>query len=65
MGQYSQYLPFLIPLVILELGLMFAAYIHLIRHRATRTLNVPVWAIIILIQIVGPVLYFVFGRKED
>ena len=65
MQQYIQYLPFLIPLGILELGLMVAAYVDLIRHKATRTLNVPIWAVIILVQIVGPVLYFVFGRKEN
>jgi hypothetical protein len=61
-----QYIPFLIPVVILELGLLISALIHLLRHKHTRNLSVGIWAVIIVVvNIIGPVLYFLIGREED
>lgn len=66
MNNMMQYLPFLIPVAVLEVGLMIAALIHLLRRGATRNLNVVAWAVIIvLFEILGPVLYFTVGRKDD
>lgn len=65
MGAMKQYLPFLIPVAALELGLMFAALISLIRRKKTRSLNPWIWAVIIVIfEFIGPVLYFLLGREE-
>lgn len=65
MDALKQYWPFLIPVAVLELGLMLAALIHLIRRKKTRTLNVGIWAVVIIVvEIIGPVLYFLFGREE-
>jgi hypothetical protein len=62
----KQYLPLLIPALVLQFGLMLAALIHLIRHKKTRNLNVGIWAVIIIIgEILGPVLYLLIGREED
>lgn len=56
----------LIPVVLLELGLMIAALVHLIRRNKTRNLNVVAWVlIIVLINLIGPILYFTIGREED
>jgi len=61
-----QYIPFLIPVAILELGLLISALVHLLRHKRTRNLNVGIWAVIIVVvNIIGPVLYFLIGREED
>jgi len=61
-----EYLPLLIPLVILQLILLITALVHIVRHPNVRTLNRPIWIfIIILANIIGPVLYFIFGRGED
>jgi len=58
-------LPFLIPLVILELGLMIFALVDLIRRKAVRGGNKIIWAlVIVLFQIFGPIIYLVIGRKE-
>ena len=66
MDQIIEYLPFLIPLVILELALLLSALIHLLKNRAVRYGNIAVWAVVIcVLQIIGPVAYFVFGRKES
>lgn len=66
MGAIGQYLPFLIPVIVVEIGLLAAALIHLIRHKRTRTLNVWIWAVIIIVlEIFGPLLYFWLGREEE
>ncbi len=61
----KQYLPLLIPVVLIELGLMIAALVDLIRRTQTRG---PKWAwvlVIVLINFIGPIVYFVAGRKEE
>jgi Phospholipase_D-nuclease N-terminal len=60
-----QYLPLLIPVVLIELGLMVTALVDLIRRSQTHGPK-WVWAlVIILINFIGPIIYFVAGRKEE
>ncbi|AXI00517.1 hypothetical protein DV702_12780 [Sporosarcina sp. PTS2304] len=60
-----EYLPFLIPLIILQLGLAIFSAIHVIRHPQYRFGNQVMWLLIVLlIQFIGPLVYFVFGRGE-
>lgn len=66
MGITSEYLPFIIPLLILQLVLAITAVVHVIRHPNYRFGNKIIWIIVVLcISIIGPVVYFVFGRGED
>ena len=61
----KQYLPLLIPVVLIELGLMVIALVDLIRRSRTRG---PKWVwvlVIVLINFIGPIIYFVAGRKEE
>jgi hypothetical protein len=61
----KQYLPLLIPVVLIELALMITALVDLIRRAQTRG---PKWAwllVIVLINFIGPIIYFVAGRKEE
>ena len=58
------FLPLLIPVVVLELGLMVFALVDLIRRERTKG---PKWMwaiIIILINLIGPVVYLLIGREE-
>jgi hypothetical protein len=60
-----QYLPLLIPVVLIELALLITALVDLIRREKTRG---PKWAwvlVIVLINFIGPIVYFVAGRKEE
>jgi hypothetical protein len=57
------YLPLLIPVVLLELGLMIFALTDLLRRKRTKGPK-WMWAIIIFIQIIGPVIYLLVGREE-
>jgi DMSO reductase anchor subunit len=58
-------LPFLIPLVILQLVLVVVGLIDLLKRRKTRG-SKWLWVILILFgEIWGPVVYFIFGRGEE
>ena len=63
--QLKQYIPLLIPVVVIELGLMITALVDLVRRAQTRG---PKWAwalLIVLINFIGPIIYFIVGRKEE
>lgn len=66
LAMLKEYLPFLIPLVIAQLALGITALVHVLRHSHYRFGNKVMWAIIVmLVQIIGPVAYFAFGRGEE
>jgi hypothetical protein len=65
MENIRPYLPFLVPVLIIQLGLIIAALIDLLRRERTRG---PKWLwvlIILFINFIGPIVYFVFGRAEE
>ncbi|HDR4560318.1 PLD nuclease N-terminal domain-containing protein [Bacillus cereus] len=58
------FLPIILPVIAVGALLVLIAFIDLYRHRKTRK-NVLVWTLIILfVNILGPILYFVIGRKD-
>ena len=62
--QIKQWIPLLIPIVILELGLMVAALIDLSKRETTKG---PKWMwvlIIVFVNLFGPIIYFFAGRDE-
>lgn len=60
------YLPFLIPIAALELGLAAAALVHVLRHRSYRFGNRAFWVVVVLLfEIIGPILYFAAGREGE
>lgn len=62
----QEYLLFFIPLVAIQIGLMLAALIHIIRHKTYRVGNRPIWIVVcICFNIIGPVLYFAIGRGDE
>lgn len=55
----------IIPVIILNLALLLTAIIDLARNWQTRK-NPIIWLLVIIfINIFGPVIYLIFGRKED
>lgn len=65
-SQLKEYLPFLIPIVILELALAITALVHVLKHPNYKFGNKVLWIIVVLlIQIIGPVVYFLFGRGDE
>lgn len=62
---FKEYLPFLIPLVIIQLGFQVAALVHLLKNPNYRFGNKTFWILVVVLgQLVGPIIYFIFGREE-
>jgi hypothetical protein len=64
MEELSRYIPLLIPLLIIQLILMVAALIDIIRNRRTRG---PEWVwilVVVFVATIGPIIYFIAGKEE-
>lgn len=65
MEQIREYIPFLIPIIIVELILAITALVHVLKHPNYRFGSKVFWIFLVLfIQIIGPIIYFAFGREE-
>ena len=65
MDRISEFIPFLVPVLIIQLALLVTALVDLIRRPHTRG-SKWVWALVIIfINIIGPILYFIFGRVDE
>ena len=61
----KQYIPYLIPVLIIQLVLIVVALIDLVKREHTRGPK-WIWALVILlVNLIGPIIYFVVGRKEE
>jgi hypothetical protein len=62
----EQIIALLAPIILIQLGLMIVALIDLERsERHVKGGSKVVWAlVIILVNVIGPILYFVAGREE-
>ena len=64
MNEVVEMMPLLLPVLVLQLILMATALVSCLKQQET---NGPKWlwiVIIVFLNIVGPILYFVMGRKE-
>lgn len=58
-------LPMIFPVIAVVMLFVLIALIDLYRHRKTRK-NVLIWTIIILLVLpLGPIFYFIMGRKDS
>ena len=65
LDQVGEYLPLLIPLLIAQFALMGAAVCHILTHKTYKRGNRTLWLIVsILVNFIGPILYFVFGKED-
>ena len=66
MSEITNNLALLLPVIILDFILAITALIHVIKHPNYRFGNKAIWIIVVLfIQIIGPIFYFIFGRGEE
>ena len=60
-----QALPFLIPILIVQLGLMAYCLVDLYKRGHTRNGPKWMWAMIIILgELIGPIIYLLLGREE-
>jgi hypothetical protein len=65
LSKFQQFIPYLIPVLIIQLVLMITALVDLIRREHTLG---PKWIwvlVILLVNYIGPIIYFVAGRKDE
>lgn len=64
MENWNQWIPLLIPIVLLQLGLIIFSLVDLVGRERTKGPK-WVWAlVIILVNLIGPIVYLVIGREE-
>lgn len=62
----GEYLPILIPIVVLEIGLMIYALSQVLKHDKFKFGNKAMWiVVVVLIQIIGPILYLIIGKDNE
>ena len=66
LGQLTEFLPFLIPLIMLEFGLLVYTWWHILTHKTYKRGNRVLWLIVTIVGMnyVGPILYFILGKED-
>lgn len=67
MEMIMEYLPFLIPVVVVELILLIVTLRHILTHENYKRGNRTLWIVVtlVLMNFIGPILYFVLGKEEE
>lgn len=61
----KEMLPFLIPVILIEIALLVIALLDLVKRDYVRGGNKIVWALLIIfVSIIGPAVYLIAGRQE-
>ena len=67
LNQLLEFLPFLIPLIALQFALLGYTLYHILTHKTYKRGNRKIWLVItiVLMNFVGPILYFVLGKEDN
>ncbi|MDF2542925.1 MAG: hypothetical protein K0S47_2643 [Herbinix sp.] len=62
----TEVLPFLIPLIIVELILLIVTLRHVLTHDHYKRGNRILWVIVVIVgmEFIGPILYFLLGKED-
>ena len=66
MNEVKEFLPFIIPLVIAEYTLLGYTIRHILTHNTYKRGSRTMWLVIVIIgmQFIGPILYFLLGKED-
>ena len=67
MEKLIEFLPFLIPLIIIQFALLGYTLYHILTHDHYKRGNRAIWLVltIVFMNFVGPILYFVLGKEDE
>ena len=67
MENLKEWLPLIIPLVIVELVLLVVTLHHIFTHENYKRGNRVLWVLVTIIgmEFIGPILYFVLGKEDS
>lgn len=63
----TELLPFLIPLIIVEFVLLGYTLYHILTHKHYKRGSRALWIVVVIVgmQFIGPILYFLLGKEES
>lgn len=63
----KEIIPFLIPVIIVELALLGYTIWHILTHKHYKRGNRTLWLVVAIagMEFIGPVLYFVLGKEDE
>lgn len=66
MENITELLPFLIPLIIAQFALLGYTLHHILTHKTYKRGSRGLWLVVtlVLMEFVGPVLYFLLGKED-
>ena len=66
MKELMDMLPFLIPLIIVEFALLGYTIYHIMTHDTYKRGTRAMWLVVVIVgmNLVGPILYFVLGKED-
>ena len=67
MEKIKEFIPFLIPLIIVEFILLAYTLHHIFTHDSYKKGNRKIWVIVTIVgmQFWGPILYFLLGKEAE
>ena len=66
MEQLMEYLPLLLPLILVQFALFGYTLYHILTHNRYKFGSRALWLVvtIVMMNFVGPILYFIFGKED-
>lgn len=66
MNQLKEMFPFLIPLIIVQFAFLIVAIRHVLTHENYKRGSRTLWLVVVIMgmEFIGPILYFIFGKED-
>lgn len=66
MNEIRELLPFVIPLVVIELALLAYTLHHIFTHKSYKRGSRALWVAVAIVgmEFIGPILYFLLGKED-
>ena len=67
MPDVKELLPFIVPLIILEIALLIFSIRHILTHDTYKRGSRVMWLVIVIVgmEFIGPTLYFLLGKEDS
>ncbi len=67
MNKLNEFLPLLIPLIVIQFGLLLYTIIHILKHDNYKRGNRVIWLVVAIVgmEFIGPILYFLLGKEDN
>lgn len=67
MPDVKELLPFIVPLIILEIALLGFSIRHILTHDTYKRGSRVMWLVIVIVgmEFIGPILYFLLGKEDS